>query len=201
MFKFRIRLTAIILLVIGCAVFPAKAVQAGEKPFYFGLAGSYQHTNLSVWNDTDWDSDAWGVNAKFGYRLAHTLFLQLDVDYIPSIDGARKIDRSLGGELEILTGMVSLKGYFPGPRIVKPYLLAGAGAMYYKISPNSRTPLSGSAADDNDRIYPCLKFGGGIDLMLHPNFSIGLDGNYTVGTDRADDIEYFNLSVGFAVHF
>lgn len=201
MFKFRCRLSVILLLVLGCALFCAPGAAVAEKRFYAGLAGSYQLTNLSIWDDTDWDGAAWGVNAKFGYRLAQTLFLQLDVDYIPSIDGEWESDRSLGGEVKVLTGMVSLKGYFPGPRVARPYVLAGAGVMHYNISPNSTTKLLGFDSADNRRTSLCYKVGGGIDFMLHPHFSIGLDGNYTVGTNRVEGVEYFNFSLGAAFHF
>ncbi len=90
MFNRGLRPFITIFLVVICTVFFTGVVDAEEKQFYLGVGGSYQLTNFENDDVVDWDSSAWGANAKFGYRLARTLYLQIDVDYIPGIEGALK---------------------------------------------------------------------------------------------------------------
>ena len=94
-----------ILLFVLVTLFFAGSVLAEEKQYYVGIGGSYMFPNFDYEDVVDWDSYAWGINAKFGYRLARTLYLQMDVDYVLPIDGVLKSDDSVGGDVEILSGL------------------------------------------------------------------------------------------------
>jgi opacity protein-like surface antigen len=190
----------IVLLVI-CTAFFSGTVLAEEKQFYVGVGGSYIFPNLAYEDAVDWDSYAWGVNAKFGYRLARTLYLQLDVDYIIPIDGALKIDTTIGGDVEMFTGMVSLKGYFPQFTVIRPYVIAGAGVMHYNVDYNEAAKSSGFPLPDDNETDLCFKVGGGVDFSVSDAVSFGIEGNYTGGLEQVEDVEYIQVGAGIAFHF
>lgn len=191
----------IIFLFVLCTSFFINVVSAEEKQFYLGLAGSYQLTNFDNDDVVDWDSDAWGVNAKFGYRLARTLYLQIDVDYIPEIESALKANKAVGGDVDVYTGIFSLKGYFPNFVKVKPFVIAGAGIMHYNASLNETAKSSGYYLEDDKETHICFKVGGGVDFFINEAISIGLEGNYTSGIEDVKEVNYYNFSLGAAYHF
>lgn len=197
MLKISHRLSITIFLLIGCIVFFANPVKAEEKKFYVGLGGSYQITNLDSEEVVDWDENTWGVNAKFGYRLTPGVSLQLDVDYIPEIEGVYKPDNSVSEEVEVLTGIFSLKGYFPVSKPIKPFVIAGVGIMHYDIDLNDEGISLGYYMDDDDETSLCFKIGGGLDIFINQSVSIGLEANFTAG----EDVEYYNFILGAAYHF
>ena len=127
MLKFSYRSFITIFLLIGCIVFFANSVKAEENKFYVGLGASHQGNNYDYEDVVDWDESTWGINAKFGYRLTPGVSFQFDVDWIPEVEGVLKSDRSLGGDVEVQTGIFSLKGYFPTSKPVKPFVIAGVG--------------------------------------------------------------------------
>ena len=198
MLKFSFRSFIAISLLIGCLAFFANPANAVEKKYYVGVAGSNQGINFDD-NVVDWDDSTWGVNAKFGYRLTPAVSFQFDVDWIPDVDGILKSDPSLGAEVEVQTAILSFKGYFPTSKPVKPFIIAGFGIMHYDVDLNDKTlPLTEFKDDETDL---CLKIGAGIDVFINQSFSIGLEGNYTAGRDKVEDVEYWNLSLGAAYHF
>jgi opacity protein-like surface antigen len=190
-----------ILLLIMAAAIVAGTAQADEKQFYVGIGGSYMFPNFDYDEVVDWDSDAWGANAKFGYRLAHTLYLQADVDYFFPIDGVLKTDASIGGEVEIFTGMISLKGYFPQFTVIRPFVIAGAGIMHYKVSYNDAAKTSGFPLPDDNETDLCFKVGGGVDFFINDVVSLGIEGNYTRGVEDVDEVEYIHIGTGVNVYF
>jgi len=199
MLKFSFRSFITISLLIGCLVFFANPANAVEKKYYVGVAGSYQWLNFNYDEVVDWDESSWGINAKFGYRLTPAVSFQFDVDWIPDVEGKLKSDPSLGGEVEVQTAILSFKGYFPTSKPVKPFIIAGFGIMHYDVDLNDKTqPL---AEFDDDETDLCLKIGAGLDVFINQSFSIGLEGNYTAGRDKVEDVEYWNLSLGAAYHF
>lgn len=197
MLKISHRLSTTIFLLIGCIVFLINPAAAEDKRFYVGLGGSYQITNLDSEDVFDWDDNSWGVNAKFGYRLTPGVSLQFDIDYIPEIEGVYKPDHSVVEEVEVLTGIFSLKGYFPVSKPVKPFVIAGAGILHYDIDLNDEAMSLGYYLDDDDETSLCFKIGGGVDVFINESFSIDLEANYTA----ADDVEYYNFILGAAYHF
>lgn len=198
------------LLLSACIFSFADTANAEEKQFYLGVGGSYQLTNfdgdLKDWDSNiidavDWDSHAWGVNVKFGYRLARTLYLQIDLDYIPEVEGASSSDNEYTGDVDVYTGIFSLKGYFPNFVKIKPFVIAGAGIMHYKADINETATSSGYYLNDDKETHLCFKVGGGLDFFVTEAFSIGLEGNYTSGIEDVSQIKYYNFILGAAYHF
>lgn len=144
-----------IFLLIGCIVFFANSVKAEEKKFYVGLGASHQGNNYDFENIVDWDESTWGINAKFGYRLTPVVSFQFDVDWIPEVEGVLKSDPSLGGDVEVQTGIFSLKGYFPTSKPVKPFLIVGAGIMHYDVDINDSAQSLGEVGDDETDLCLC----------------------------------------------
>ena len=188
-----------IFLLIGCIVFFANSVNAEEKKFYVGLGASHQGNNYDFEDVVDWDEGTWGINAKFVYRLTPAVSFQFDVDWIPEVEGVLKSDPSLGGDVEVQTGIFSLKGYFPTSKPVKPFLIVGAGIMHYDVDINDSAQSLGEVGDDETDL--CLKIGGGLDVFINQSFSIGLEGNYTAGNEKVKAVEYWNFILGAAYHF
>jgi opacity protein-like surface antigen len=204
MVKLMVRSWLTAVLLSGFIALLANPLHAADKRFYIGLGGSYQITNFDLededraWDedDFDWDSNAWGVNAKFGYWMTRNVAFQFDVDYISRIDWDYKPDDTLSGEVEILTGILSLKGYFPNTTVVRPFVIAGVGILYYDIDFDGRSDFT-----DDDEMSVCFKLGGGLDWFITQAVSIGLEGNYTAGVDDVEGVEYFNFILGAAYHF
>lgn len=178
-------------------MFFSNSVKAEDKKFYVGIGGSYQIPDLGLDEAVDWDNSSWGINANFGYHLAPAVSCQVDVDYIPKIEGVYKSDNSVGEEVEVLTGILSLKGYFPTSKPVKPFLIAGLGIMHYDIDLNDQAKSLGYYVDDDSKTILCYKIGGGLDFFINDNASIGFEANYTDGRDVA----YYNFILGAAYHF
>jgi hypothetical protein len=195
MSKQRIRHLVTIFLLVGSLIASAESVRAEQKQFYFGLGGSYQLTNLAGNETFKWDSDSWGVNANFGYRLTQSLYTQIDVDYIPEVGASI-------GDLAVLTGFFSLKGYVPDFENLKftrvrPYVIVGAGVMHYNFDPDDPETFTG----DDKQTGPAYKGGVGFDIPVGDAFCIDFEGNYTVGTNNVRGTEYFNFILGAAYHF
>lgn len=198
MLKFSIRSFITIFLLIGCTVFFANSVKAEEKRFSIGIGGSYQITNLALNEDAvDWEGNSWGIYAKLSYRLSHTVFFQLDVDYIPEIEGVFKTDNSAKEEVEVLTGNFSLKGYLPNTTTLKPFVVAGFGIMHYDIDLNDEAKSLGYYLKFEDETSLCFKVGGGLDFFINQSAAIGAEANYTAG----NDIGYYNFIFSASFYF
>lgn len=198
MLKFSNRSHIAIFLLIGCIVFFANSVKAEEKKFYVGIGGSYQIKNFTLDEDAvDWDRNSWGIYAKLGYRLSHTVFFQFDVDYIPEMEGVFKTDNSAKEEVEVLTGIFSLKGYFPTSKPVKPFVIAGGGIMHYDVDLNDEAQSLGYYLNYEDETTLCFKIGGGLDFFINQSASIGAEANYTAG----NDIGYYNFILSASYYF
>ena len=198
MLKFSIRSFITIFLLIGCIVFFANSVKAEEKRFSISIGGSYQITNVALNEDAvDWEGNSWGIYAKFGYRLSHTVFFQLDVDYIPEIEGVFKTDNSAKEKVEVLTGNFSLKGYLPNTTTLKPFVVAGFGIMHYDIDLNDEAKSLGYYLNFEDETSLCFKVGGGLDFFINQSAAIGAEANYTAG----NDIGYYNFILSASFYF
>jgi hypothetical protein len=152
---------------------------------YVGAGGSYAVENFDEDGDfinTNYDN-SWGVNAKVGYHLHELLDLEFNFDYLEEFEGDAGVD------VEVMTYMFTLKGFFPiASEKVKLSVVAGGGLMY-------------AEAGSDDEIDGCAKLGLGFDYFLIQNFSAGIEGNYTLGFGDLDDIQYFNFILGVAYHF
>ncbi len=84
-----------------------------------------------------------GINANFGYRLTPALSVQVAVDDIPKNEGTYKPDNAVKEEVDVLTGILSLKGYFPTSKPVKPFIIAGFGVCIIVLILTTKEELWG----------------------------------------------------------
>ena len=167
-----------VLLVV---MFSCTSLYAGQDHldhFYVGVGGSYAVEDFD--NSPDYDN-SWGVNAKIGYHTHPLLDIEFDLDYLNNFE-CDAVD------LEILTSMITLKGYFPiSSEKVRLSTVVGGGLMHADAN-----------ADETDW---CGKVGLGLDFFATQDISLGIEGNYTFGFGDLDDIRYFNFTIGAAYHF
>jgi hypothetical protein len=127
--------------------------------------------------------DSWGLNAKIGHHLHELLDIEFNFDYLDKFEGDAGVD------VEVMTYILGLKGFFPiASEKVKLSVVAGGGLM-------------NADADSDNEIDGCAKFGLGFDYFIIQNFSAGIEGNYTLGFGDLDEIRYFNFTLGVAYHF
>ncbi len=112
-----------------------------------------------------------------------------------------KTDSAVGGDVDVYTGIFSLKGYFPNFVQIKPFVIAGAGVMHYNADLDEAASASGYFLDDDKETHICFKVGGGVDVFIVDAFSIGLEGNYTAGLEDVSEVNYYNFILGAAYHF
>lgn len=192
------RLFVAMFLFFGCVFLASSYSNAQEKIFYAGLGGSFQATRLDLYGDTTVSHDnAWGANARFGYRLTEMVFVQLDADFITGME------EDSDDDIYAYTGMASLKGYFSDYICSNcgwsPFVIAGLGIMHYDADYNdSANALGYGDKKDTD---VCYKLGGGVDYRLNEEYSIGLEGNYTIGSQSVRDVRYFNFIFGFNYYY
>ena len=191
-------------------IFSGTSLYAGQDHldhFYVGVGGSYALEDFNNSPDID---NSWGVNAKIGYHTHPLLDIEFDFDYLNKFeysDSYKLFGIGLEEEvdLEILTYMIALKGYFPiSTEKVKLSTVVGAGLMYadlkYEIS-TSGLPYETSISGSDDETDLCAKVGLGLDFFAFQDISLGIEGNYTFGFGDLDDIRYFNFTIGAAYHF
>ncbi len=161
--------------VLAAVIFSYTSLYAEQEypdNFYVGAGGSYAIE--------DFDNSL-GVNAKIGYHVHSLLDVEFDFDYLSKFE-----DNAV--DLEILTYMIALKGYFlQSTEEVKLSTIVGTGIMH-------------AGANGDDKGW-CAKVGLGLDIFTNQDISIGIEGNYTFGFDDLEDIGYFNFIIGATYHF
>ena len=188
-------------VVLSSILIPATLfAQMNGNSFYIGAGGSW-----SITDSTDPD-DSPGANLKLGYHLHRMLDIEFNFDWIDKFEDSEGIqawDTPLGNLLEatIMTGMIGLKGYFPIPSdIVRLSVVAGGGLMYLDYDVREYEGLAPRIVE-KDELDFCGKLGLALDVYPTPSFSIGAEGNYTMGVEDLDDVNYWNFSLGVAYHF
>lgn len=194
-------LFVLITLVI---VFKTSFAQSAEiKRFYIGAGGTYAIENF---DGGDYDN-SWGANAKIGYKLHPLADLEFAVGYLDEFEddlhGLQVPGMNIEGEasLSVTTYMIVIKGYFPiSTDKVRMSVLVGGGLMHADNDTNLRfanISYSGSY-DDTDFAW---KVGLGADFYATQELSLGVEGNYTMGINDLDGLEYFDITLGVAYHF
>ena len=188
------------------------AQQADVKKFYVGAGVSYA---IEDFGDADFDGgdfdvsdfdNSWGLNVKVGYNLHPLLDIEFDFDYLDKFEYSDEFEL-LGiniegkADLNIMTYMIALKGYFPiSTEKVKLSVVVGGGIMYAEI--DSKVRVNGSSISYSyDETELCGKIGLGLDFFATPDISFGIEGNYTLGFNDLEEIRYFNFTLGVAYHF
>lgn len=211
-------LQRMLLVVVAGIAIGATAAHAGSG-FYIGVGGSrtfasiddgsiadIANTDLSV----DFD-DAYGFNARLGFRLMDLLALELNFDYLPGFDAGKSltvfnIPADVDASLDVTTVMVDAK-LIPlriGPAELR--LFGGLGVMRADLEGSARTALAPASFDlSADDTLGCGELGLGIGLWLGENVALGVEGSYVAGFgDFADQdyaIDYFLLTAGIDFYF
>lgn len=178
------------------------AQQADVKKFYVGAGGSYA---IEDFDGGDFDN-SWGVNAKVGYHLHPLVDIEFDFDYLNAFEDSEEFEllgMDIEGEadLNIMTYMIALKGYFPvSTKKLKLSVVVGGGIMYADLDLKVRVNGS-SNSDSYDETELCGKIGLGLDFFATQDISFGIEGNYTAGFNDLEDIRYFNFTLGVGYHF
>ena len=192
-----------LLLLVCIATFLAPITlhaQPAKKNFYLGAGGTWAVTDSS----DPYDSP--GLNLKFGYHAHRLLDLEFNFDWIDKFENGGQVlvmgvPVDYREQLEVMTFMVALKGYFPIPSdIMRLAVVAGGGLMvadYNLRVSDGVDSLTGS----EDEIEFCGKLGLAFDYFVAPEFSIGAEGNYTFGVEDLSDLEYWHFALGVAYHF
>ena len=192
------------LLLAACMVtilIPASlCAQSPESTFYVGAGGTWAFTDSS-------DSiDSPGLNLKLGYHAHRLLDLEFNFDWIDKFENGGQVmvmgvPVDYREQLEVMTFMVALKGYFPIPSdIMRLAVVAGGGLMYADYNLRVSDGMD-SFTGSEDEIEFCGKLGLAFDYFVAPEFSIGAEGNYTFGVEDLSDLEYWHFALGVAYHF
>ena len=190
------------LLMVICFSTSLYAQQADVKKFYVGAGGSYA---IEDFDGGDFDN-SWGVNVKAGYNLHPLLDIEFDFDYLNKFEDRDEFEL-LGinfegkADLNIMTYMIALKGYFPiSTEKVKLSVVVGGGIMYADL--DSKVRVNGSSISYSyDETELCGKVGLGLDFFATQDISFGIEGNYTLGFNDLEEVRYFNFTLGVAYHF
>jgi opacity protein-like surface antigen len=176
---------------------------ANNNRFYIGGGGSFGMEDFDTYSDFD---NTWGINAKVGYRAHELLMIEFNFDYLNNFESDDRftfLGENVDSEVEVTvyTFMLALKGYAPVySDNVMFFVVAGGGVMYADVDIKV-SGFSVSRSDSDDEVDGCGKIGLGFDFFPIQNFSIGIEGNYTLGFGDVDDIRYFNFTLGAAYHF
>jgi hypothetical protein len=188
-------------VVLSSILIPATLfAQMNGNSFYIGAGGSW-----SITDSTDPD-DSPGANLKLGYHAHHMLDIEFNFDWIDRFEDSESLnildtELEYQTEMEIMTFMFDLKGYFPIPSdIVRLSVVAGGGLMYADYETRTSVGMIDVTVDDDELDF-CGKLGLALDIYAAPSFSIGAEGNYTMGVEDLDDVNYWNFSLGVAYHF
>ena len=173
--------------------------QTNGNGFYIGAGGSW-----SLTDSTD-PYDSPGANLNLGYHTHRLLDIEVNFDWIDELDseGFSVLDTDVGYymEMEIMTAMVGLKGYFPIPSdVVRLSVVAGGGLMYADYEVRLNSGASNLIVEDDELDF-CGKVGLALDVYATPNFSIGAEGNYTIGVEDLNGLDFWHFTLGVGYHF
>jgi hypothetical protein len=176
-------------LILGLGLASPAAAEDGED---FGRTGGYAGAGFAVGIDnidgvsastldTGVGFDAWG-----GYRFARHFAAELEIQYIDRLNlGA------LDANALAFTG--NLKAYLCDCRF-QPFLLAGIGVTRVAVDV-AGLGLSGSEAAFGARL------GGGFDVYLNENWSLGSTASYVLSTGDLSVIDWVSVVFGAQYRF
>ncbi len=139
--------------------------------------------------DTGFGFDAWA-----GYRMTPNLAAELQLEYIDRLDFSADLGPPFGVvdfEGNFLTFTGNLKTYLLTGS-VQPFAVVGVGFL------RAETEFLGISLSDTDF---AARFGGGVDLYISPNLSLGTTASYVLGTGDIDGLDYVSLVLGAQYRF
>lgn len=206
------------MLIVATAILglSVTAAHAGSG-FYIGVGGSRTFASIDDGSvadiaNTDFPinfDDAYGFNARLGFRLMDLLALELNLDYLPGFDADKSltvfnIPTGVNASLDVTTVMLDAK-LIPlriGPAELR--LFGGLGAMRANLQGNAHGASANLDLSADDTLG-CGELGIGVGLWLGENIALGLEGSYVAGFgDFANQnyaIDYFLLTAGIDFYF
>ena len=192
---------AVPLLIAGLLL--AQTARAQDNKYYLGLYGLYTYESLDEQQTKDKFSgpivvdfdDSWGGQLRGGKNLSKYFSLEAMFEYIAPFEAMSGDNKD---KLDVMNFNINGKITYPAWKrfIPYPYVILGVGAMnaYEDITFNGATSKTSDWGVG-------LRGGLGMDLYLHQNFSVGLEGAYVVGLGDVDHVKYTILTVGLVYHF
>jgi opacity protein-like surface antigen len=144
-------------------------------------------------NSSDLDN-AWGMNARAGYRLHPRFALEGQWEWLTDTD--RENTLSDGTRVDDKISLFTLTGnakYYLLTERIQPYAIAGAGWS------RSRIKQSFDSTRRNNGFT--ARFGGGVDLYGSPDVALSLEAAYVLNTGGLDDLSYVSLGAGLTLRF
>ncbi len=145
--------------------------------------------------ETDDAGNAWGADARVGYRFHPQLAIEGQGQYYGnfSIDG--RVPGATASQhvadLEGFSFTTNLK-VFPITGRVQPYFLAGAGFLWARFS---------DARGGNEALTFAGRGGLGVDFYLDENVALNVEGTYLLPTDHLNDFQMAGITGGLQLHF
>jgi opacity protein-like surface antigen len=184
-------------LLVGILVFSFRAeAEVKEKGFFIGAGLSYAWENFDekelegISRDANIDN-SWGVNIYGGYKFIKYLAVEGNFNWYADFDG--KADGE-DFDISIWTLMLDLKVMSPllwNDRL-SPYVKGGGGYMVSEVD------AKGSNTNEEDFAF---NLGGGFDVFVTDQVSVGLDGKYVWGTGDVDDFNHYVGAIRVGFHF
>jgi opacity protein-like surface antigen len=210
------RTTVLTCLLLLIAVAPARA-EGPDAGYDFARSGWYLGAGVSIGFeafsgiaemedslDTNVKvGNAFGVNARAGYRLFPWLALEGQFEWLSSFNyiaedvlppGETDVRDATFAEVEDYTLTVNAKGY-PLTGRVQPFGLVGLGGMLAKNTlrfQNDRTVDVGGFV---------ARFGGGVDYYLDESWILSADVSYLLTTGNVEDTDRVSLGIGIQYRF
>jgi len=200
----------LVFSVLAVVLVFTSATSAQDKGIYIGIGGAYNWENFDIEDvdlyglDMDFDG-ALGLNLRAGYQFSDVFSAGLDLDFAQGFELEDSVlvagvPVTMNAEVDIITYTLAAKVSVGGTEVVKPYFLAGVGAMSGDVKATG-SAMGISITESESETDLCTKLAGGIDFYTSQNVSIGAEGSYMMGFGDMEEIRYFTLAIGVAYHF
>jgi opacity protein-like surface antigen len=184
------------------AIGAAAAAVAGENANYVAVYGGYSFQNIQNFEtlqkfvgpvSVDWDDSA-NIQVRAGHIFDPMTSIEFLVEYASFSE--ENTTPGIENDLSVLNIFYNAKLACSRYQQVKPYLVAGLGAMRVQ---EEITATNGEYDDTEWGIGSRL--GLGLDYWLNDTVSVGLEGAYSVGIGGLKKIRYTTMLVGVSYHF
>lgn len=182
---------------------PAPAMAPAPEPeidyaapgAYIGAGGIYAIENFQHTHGLDVDNSS-GFQVRGGYRFLPNLAAELLYQRYTQFDTDPVGHASGWGLFANVKGII-LTGRF------QPFALVGlgyaSGSQSFRNEKGTAPFPTNISTDDNSAF--AMRFGGGLDIYLTPNWQTGFEVAYVLPTGSLDDAQATTIGWGFNYHF